>query len=133
MRADLMTQSQQSNAPAGVRLDPGVALRLPAVQGPSWLNVVDGRVWLTRSAEAGEIGADDQWLEAGDRVVLMPGDNVVVEGWPCARFEVLEAATGAPVSPSSQRPVLGAAWRAWAKALRTTPTRATPPAGACAA
>ena len=38
--------------------------------------VLEGRVWLTRRGDP-----DDHVLDAGQRIVLEPGDAVVVEPW----------------------------------------------------
>lgn len=65
----------------------GQAQRLPASTRRRELRVVEGRVWATRAGEP-----QDWWLAAGERLALPAGAELVVEGWPQARFELLEAA-----------------------------------------
>lgn len=70
------------------RLQPGQALTLAAARGPRRLVVTSGRLWLTVSG-----GGADHWLHAGEGLTLVPGREVVVEGWPEAAFQVLQPAT----------------------------------------
>ena len=52
----------------------GQPLRLDTAEGE--LDVVSGRVWLTRRGDA-----EDHVLDAGQRIVLNPADVVVIEQW----------------------------------------------------
>ncbi|MCK7495609.1 MAG: DUF2917 domain-containing protein [Comamonadaceae bacterium] len=70
-------------------LAPASALRLPAAAQPRWLLVSAGRVWLTRSGAGPH--AEDVWLGPGERHELPAGSDWVLEGWPSAQVEVLEA------------------------------------------
>lgn len=89
----------------------GQPLRLdtPAADAPQLeLQVVEGRLWVTSSNEAGDTphwwsglqlteGGDtpdahdvlDHWLGAGETLVLPAGTRVVLEAWPTARFLLL--------------------------------------------
>src|SRR6185295_6624674 len=60
------------------------------VVGPAQrvLKVVEGRLWLTTSGTA-EDAALDVWLQPGESVELDAGAEVVMEGWPAARFTLL--------------------------------------------
>jgi len=89
MRSDTMTISHQRAAPWEWSLAPRAATRLAAVDGTRWLLVTSGRVWLTQSG-AGPY-SDDVWLAAGEHYALPAGSEWVVEGWPEARVELLEA------------------------------------------
>jgi len=77
-------------APWQWRLPARAASRLRAAPGRRWLAVQQGRVWLTRSQRVLEPG-EDVWLRAGERHLLPPGSEWVVEGWPEARVLLLEA------------------------------------------
>jgi hypothetical protein len=70
------------------RLNPGQALTLAATCGPRRLVVTGGRLWLTVTG-----GADDHWLRAGEGLTLAAGQQVVVEAWPQATFQLLQPAT----------------------------------------
>lgn len=69
------------------RLQPGQALTLAAARGPRRLVVTSGRLWLTVSG-----GTDDHWLCAGEGLTLAAGQEVVVEAWPEAAFQLLQPA-----------------------------------------
>lgn len=83
------------------RLRPGQALTLAAMRGPRRLVVTHGRLWLTISGETG-----DHWLDAGEGLTLMRGQEVVVEPWPEAAFQLLQPA---PQRARAARPAWG--WR----------------------
>lgn len=69
------------------RLGPGQALTLAAARAPRRLVVTAGRLWLTVSGDA-----HDHWVHLGEGLTLAPGQAVVVEGWPCADFQLLQPA-----------------------------------------
>ena len=69
------------------RLAPGQALTLAAARMPRRLVVTEGRLWLTISG-----GTDDHWLRAGEGLTLAAGQEVVVEAWPEANFQLLQPA-----------------------------------------
>ncbi len=85
--ADLMTKSQQSESAAWT-LAPGQVRSLTTGPGERLLRVVEGRVWLTLPGSVDE-PAEDLWLESGDGVVLPEGSQLLIEGWPSARFQLL--------------------------------------------
>jgi len=104
-----MTITHQTSAPWEWPLAAATARRLPAADTPRWLQVTAGRVWLTQSGAGLE--GDDIWLAAGERHALPAGSEWVVEGWPEARVELLEA-------PVPARRFSASSWtRAFAPAL----------------
>jgi len=102
-----MTITHQPAAPWEWPLQPATATRLPAAARQRWLAVTEGRVWLTQSGAGPD--AEDVWLAAGQRQLLPAGTEWVVEGWPQARIELLEAP--APRLTTASR------WRVWPPAL----------------
>ncbi len=112
---DALMRHPQHNATfptAAWELPQGQALRLTVGPGPRNLQVLQGRLWLTRQGTAGA-AAEDIWLQSGDEMALESGSEWVAEGWPQARFHLL-------VPPSAcvrrRAPVVSAssAWRrAW--------------------
>jgi hypothetical protein len=82
-----MTKSQQS-ATAAWTLAPGQVRQLTTGPGERWLRVVEGRAWLTLPGSLDE-PAEDLWLESGEGVVLPEGSELLIEGWPSARFQLL--------------------------------------------
>jgi Protein of unknown function (DUF2917) len=60
----------------------------PARQG-RWLQVEQGRVWLTETQRQGQ--AQDQWLLRGERLFLPAGSAWVAEGFGGARVSVFQA------------------------------------------
>lgn len=70
------------------RLSQGEALKLPIGPGARELKVLEGRVWLTRDGRMNR-PALDVWLEAGDSIAVPSGAELVLEGWPQARFQLL--------------------------------------------
>ena len=122
MSPALMSQSQQSAASDAWKwsLVEGRALRLPADSRPRWLLVTEGRLWLTHSAESPTQVPLDCWLEAGDSLELPADQDAVVESWPSARFELLEAAPRTAVSASvALKP--SAALRRWLQGASLAP------------
>jgi hypothetical protein len=111
MTAAVMPDPHQT-APWEWFVAPATALRLPAAGQPRWLLVSAGRVWLTESGAGPYAG--DVWLDAGERHELPPGSDWVIEGWPSAQVEVLEAprprGTARPRPPC--RPAFGEAAQA---------------------
>ncbi|KQV50306.1 hypothetical protein ASC95_13040 [Pelomonas sp. Root1217] len=83
------------------QLVPGQALTLAAVAAPRRLVVTSGRLWLTVSG-----GTDDHWLCAGEGLTLAAGQEVVVEAWPEAAFQLLQPV---PKRSVEARPARG--WR----------------------
>jgi len=67
------------------RLSPGQALTLAVATGPRRLVVTSGRLWLTVTG-----GTDDHWLCAGQGLTLAAGQEIVVEAWPRAEFQLLQ-------------------------------------------
>lgn len=91
-----------SDAQSTWHLDGGRALTLAGGAEARRLAVARGRVWLTLSGTA-DAPAEDQWLEAGQGLVLAPGQTAVLEGWPAADFELLVP----PASAATGRGLLG--------------------------
>lgn len=83
------------------RLAPGQALTLAAARSSRRLVVTSGRLWLTVSG-----GTDDHWLGAGEGLTLAAGQEVVVEAWPEAAFQLLQPA---PKRSVEAKPARG--WR----------------------
>lgn len=99
-----MSAAQESagrEPPAAWRLADGEVLRLRVGRGARWLQVRQGRVWLTRSGSL-----DDVWLSPGDSVRLARGADAVIEAAGDACFELLEP-------PQPQAGMLGAAGGLW--------------------
>lgn len=68
-------QTQLYASPAGTLvMHYGEPVRIDHLAGE--FAVVSGRVWLTRQGDL-----DDHVLDAGDRLVLEPSDEVVIEPW----------------------------------------------------
>jgi hypothetical protein len=98
-----------SRTERSLRLD--AALRLaPGVAG--WLQVRDGRVWLTRTGDP-----SDHVLRSGQAVHLGPGDAVVVEPWQAGRAAALVWTSGDQL-PATAVPVGRAVQRAGVPPLR---------------
>ncbi len=115
MRSAAMTFPHQTSALPGAGapwewpLATATATRLAAAPLPRWLTVTAGRVWLTQSGAGPD--ADDVWLLAGERHALPAGTEWVVEGWPEARVELLEAPLpSTPGGPSGVRGLMAPAW-----------------------
>jgi hypothetical protein len=80
MSTSFMTEAQRF-------LAPGTAQTVAAAPHERHLRVQSGRVWLTLTGG----GLPDHWLAAGDELALPAGAEAVLEGWPSARFELLQA------------------------------------------
>ena len=80
-----------ATAPTLWALPAGRALTLSAGRGGRVIQVRQGRVWLTRRGHPDQ-PAHDCWVRAGERIAIPADDEVVVEGWPRASFELLEPA-----------------------------------------
>jgi hypothetical protein len=106
MSASSMLKQQESSD--AWTLSPGVARRLPASGTDRRLAVMQGRVWLTRSAIGCET-PEDIWLSAGEQIVVDPGTEVVLEGWPSARVALL----GRAAAPSFSVSRASSALRRW--------------------
>lgn len=102
-------------------LAPRSAGRIDAAPHGRWLLVECGRVWLTRSDSALQPG-EDVWLAAGDRQWLPAGSDWVAEGWPEARWALMEAPHGA--AAPRRTPSLAA----WLQALQRRLSGAALPA-----
>ncbi len=93
MKPLTMKESQQSKTQASPvwQLAHGHARTLHAVRRTRWLEVVDGRLWVTACGRFGKSVPDDAWISPGEALEIPAGVAVVVEGWPQARFKLLEA------------------------------------------
>lgn len=89
----LMLETQRSRSAAAPvwTLARRQARRLGAARQARWLRLLEGELWLTRSAPAGDAASEDLWLRAGERVELPPDVEFVAEGWRDSRFELLLA------------------------------------------
>lgn len=103
-----MSKLHQNVAPWEWHVAPGQATRIAAEGRARWLAVTAGRVWLTQTG-TGAAGPDI-WLEAGARHRLPAGSEWVVEGWPQARVELLEA-------PQPRASAVARRWRVWPPVL----------------
>lgn len=93
---------------------------LPAAGQGRWLRVLEGELWLTRTADA-VAASEDCWLRTGQRLRLPAGAGFVVEAWHDSRFELLLEPVPAPrplawlqaalrrLAPAPRRRTLGAA------------------------
>jgi len=81
------------------QLRSGHALKLAAAPGPRRLVVTGGRLWLTVSG-----ATEDHWLRAGEGLTLAARQEVVVEAWPDASFQLLQPATQ---GRAAAKPVIG--------------------------
>jgi len=77
-----------SSGPALWQLQAGQAMAFTVGPGPRELLVTAGRVWLTRPAKSGEM-PEDIWLEPGSSLRLVSGEEVLLEAWPSAQFQLL--------------------------------------------
>ena len=93
MGSESMMNAHRTSAPWQWPLEPSTATRLAPAAGARWLLVSAGRVWLTESG-AGPDG-DDVWLGAGETWPIPAGSEWVIEGWPQARVELLQAPSAA--------------------------------------
>lgn len=85
------------------RLGTGQALTLAAARAPRRLQVTHGRLWLTLDG-----GGADHWLAAGEGLTLAAGREAVVEGWPTAAFQLLQAAPRRLPAPAWRSNLAGA-------------------------
>lgn len=74
-------------------LAPGEVRRIEPAPVTRWLDVADGRVWLTPTRD--DDLAVDHWLAAGERLALPAGSAWVLEAWPSARVALHQAPPGA--------------------------------------
>lgn len=95
-----MPSSQQSGSRAG-RVGQGEAVTLRAASA-GLLRVSAGRVWVTPTSTAAH-ASPDVFLQAGEQLPLSAGQEVVVEGWPSARFEFVAAPQAAGALAPLQR------------------------------
>ncbi|WP_157271532.1 DUF2917 domain-containing protein [Azohydromonas aeria] len=107
----LMLETQRSRGAAAPvwTLARRQARRLGAARQTRWLRLLEGELWLTRSAPAGDAASEDLWLRAGERVALPPGVEFVAEGWRDSRFELLLAPQAAPGTAGVAAPLAGLA------------------------
>ncbi|MBX3634652.1 MAG: DUF2917 domain-containing protein [Rubrivivax sp.] len=115
-----MTTTHQDGDPWTARLESGAALTLRPAAEVRALAVHEGRVWATRRVDRGR--AEDLWLAAGERLVLPPGSEWVIEAWPAARVSLLAALPGPELRAGGRAAV--ASWRAWLAALPRRSVRA---------
>ncbi|RQO53673.1 hypothetical protein DBR47_23465 [Paucibacter sp. KBW04] len=89
--SNLQEQGISSSSDAALwRLQPGQAMAFTVGPGPRELLVTAGRVWLTQKQPA-KPGAlpEDHWLEPGSSLRLASGEEVLLEAWPTAQFQLL--------------------------------------------
>ena len=116
MSKSFMTNSHRNSGPFVWPLDDRQALTLAADPGTRALWVHEGEVWLTRACS--NCTPDDIWLGAGQSHTLPAGTEWVVEGWPQARFSVVQAA------PAVIKPRGWASWLPWRSAAASAWMRA---------
>lgn len=79
-------------------LSTGQALRLSGSREVRQLRVLRGRLWVTITDEPG-----DHWLQPGESLTLPPGRRVVLEAWPQADFQLLQAVAHLARAPAACR------------------------------
>ncbi len=95
-----------------LQLPPQQVRRLDAHTELRALRVLQGSVWASGGCP-GQPAADEV-LQAGDLLVLRPGTEWLLQGWPQASVSVL---LDADAALSLRRPSLGQRWRQWLRAL----------------
>ena len=98
MKNALMQKVQRSSGDAVWTLAPGASMKLAAHGHRRLLQACDGRVWVTTEGTE-ERAALDVWLLPGETLALEPGTDVVLEGWPHARFRLLVPAMAPEARP----------------------------------
>ena len=88
MSTRFMHNVQRSTGAAVWALPKGASTTLAVGPAPRVLQVVEGRLWLTTPGTDDD-AALDLWLMPGESVELDAGAEVVMEGWPEARFTLL--------------------------------------------
>ncbi len=91
MSTTSMNELQQSSG-AVWQLAPGRSSTLRAASRTRWLRVSEGRLWVTANGRLGGAVPDDAWVLPGQVLEVPAGVEAVLEGWPQASFQVLEAA-----------------------------------------
>lgn len=71
------------------RLQPGQAMAFTVGPGARELLVTAGRVWLTQKPAKPGALPEDHWLEPGSSLRLASGEEVLLEAWPSAQFQLL--------------------------------------------
>jgi hypothetical protein len=85
--------------------------------GTRLLRVAQGPLWLTVSGTPDD-PPQDLWLEDGDAVLLESGSEIVVEGWPVARFQLIVPPQACSAGRSALSAWLSRQRSAWREALR---------------
>jgi hypothetical protein len=73
-------------------------MKLAAHAHARLLQACEGRLWVTTEGTAAH-AALDVWLMPGETLALEPGTDVVLEGWPSARFRLLVPALATEARP----------------------------------
>ena len=115
MSTRFMHNVQRSAGAAVWVLPQGTSTTLEVGPAPRVLQVIEGRLWLTTPGTDDD-AALDLWLMPGESVELDAGAEVVMEGWPAARFTLL-------VPPAAAR------HESWAARLATRARAWLAPAG----
>ncbi|MBB4845596.1 hypothetical protein HNP55_004148 [Paucibacter oligotrophus] len=108
--------STASSSPALWQLRPGQALAFIVGPGPRELVVTSGRVWLTQKPSRLGVVPQDLWLEPGTSLRLASGEEVVLEAWPSAQFQLLVPPCAAP---QARKPVLRTSSAPWSWLKKT--------------
>lgn len=90
---------------------------------PAQLQVLQGRLWVTRSAT--DAANEDEVLSAGDRLCVAAGERLVLESWSDARWRVV--AQAAPTARARW------SWARWRRLWSHPFTRRAPAAAPCKA
>ena len=113
------TNALQAPDAATWSLAAGHARRLNIGPGARWLRVCAGRLWITRmQAGSAERQLEDVWLQAGDSLAVESGEQLLVEAWPAARFQLLVPPQACRTNwRTNGRTTLGriSGWFSWAK------------------
>jgi Protein of unknown function (DUF2917) len=81
------------------------------------LRVAEGPLWLTVSGTPDD-PPQDLWLQQGDAVMLESGVEIVVEGWPAARFQLIVPPQACSHASSAISAWLSRQRHAWQATLR---------------
>jgi hypothetical protein len=98
MTSELMQNLQRSTDDAVWALAPGASMTLTAHAHGRLIQACEGRLWVTTQGTS-DRAALDVWLTTGQTLALEPGTDVVLEGWPSARFRLLVPAMAPEARP----------------------------------
>jgi len=98
MSTRVMHNLQRSGDESVWVLTPGASMKLAAHAHGRVLQACEGLLWITTEGTDAR-AALDVWLLPGETLALEPGTDVVIEGWPSARFRLLVPAMASEARP----------------------------------